>query len=175
MKTKVALITILVLTLLPAAWAHGDKHGEHHKMKKTAFSEFIEHYEAIRLSLLSDSLDGIGEHARAISKRARRLASAFDAETAGVADDKSAAIKALLPKLREQADALAGSKDLRSARDAFAPLSESLVSYRDAATGDKPAVAFCPMAKRSWLQPKGQIGNPYGGTKMPRCGQFVKN
>ncbi len=174
MKTKVALITILVLSLLPAAWAHGDKHGGgHHKMMKTAFSEFMEHYEAIRLSLLSDSLDGVGDHAKAISKRARRLASAFDAEMAGVAKDKGPEIKALMPKLRAQADALAKSTDLRSARDAFAPLSESFVNYRNAATGDKPAVAFCPMAKRSWLQPKGQIGNPYGGTKMPRCGQFI--
>ena len=35
----------------------------------------------------------------------------------------------------------------------------------------EPAGAYCPMHKRSWLQPDGEIGNPYGG--MPRCGEIV--
>jgi hypothetical protein len=29
------------------------------------------------------------------------------------------------------------------------------------------------MAQKVWLQPKGEIGNPYYGQSMARCGEFV--
>lgn len=34
---------------------------------------------------------------------------------------------------------------------------------------------YCPMVKRSWLQPEGDVGNPYFGRKMPGCGNVVGN
>ena len=36
-----------------------------------------------------------------------------------------------------------------------------------------PAVAFCSMAQKVWLQPSGEIGNPYYGQSMAWCGKFV--
>lgn len=174
MTKRITVALVLSMILAPAVWAHGDKHGDHHSTK-SAFNVFMEHYEAIRLSLLSDSLDGVKGHARAISKQARRLGTAFDAEMAGVKPAESKQIQSLMPALRKQADALARAKSLDDARAAFGAISESLVTYRNAATGPRPAIAFCPMAKKSWLQPKGEIGNPYGGKKMPRCGQFSSN
>ena len=36
-----------------------------------------------------------------------------------------------------------------------------------------PAVAFCSMTQKVWLQPSGEIGNPYYGQSMARCGEFV--
>jgi hypothetical protein len=39
--------------------------------------------------------------------------------------------------------------------------------------GKGTIVAFCSMTKKSWLQPKGEIGNPYYGKSMPRCGEVV--
>ncbi len=34
-------------------------------------------------------------------------------------------------------------------------------------------VVFCPMAKKAWIQPEGEIGNPYLGQEMPTCGEVV--
>jgi hypothetical protein len=34
-------------------------------------------------------------------------------------------------------------------------------------------VAYCPMARKSWLQKSGTIQNPYYGTAMSDCGRFV--
>jgi hypothetical protein len=72
------------------------------------------------------------------------------------------------------ADLIAGAKTLDAARDGLYALSKPLVRWRQGvADGGRPAVAYCPMHKRSWLQPDGEIGNPYGG--MPRCGSIVSN
>ena len=34
-------------------------------------------------------------------------------------------------------------------------------------------VAFCSMAKGSWLQSDAKVRNPYHGAKMLRCGEIV--
>ncbi len=50
------------------------------------------------------------------------------------------------------------------------------VRYRQLAGDTTTAVAYCPMAKKPWLQKEGEaIGNPYYGQKMPGCGSFVAN
>ena len=55
----------------------------------------------------------------------------------------------------------------------LAELTKPLVRWHELIEGPRPVVAYCPMYKRSWLQPSGdlEIGNPYGG--MPRCGEIV--
>jgi hypothetical protein len=48
------------------------------------------------------------------------------------------------------------------------------VQYRAKVSGDDlPVVMYCPMVKRSWLQPAGEVGNPYHGQKMANCGYVV--
>ena len=61
---------------------------------------------------------------------------------------------------------------LEAARSAFYALSMPMVQWREGlAEGSRPSVAYCPMHKKSWLQPGSKIGNPYGG--MPGCGKIV--
>jgi hypothetical protein len=45
--------------------------------------------------------------------------------------------------------------------------------YRKLIGDDSVVVAYCPMEKKAWLQPDGEIENPYGGQAMPRCGRVV--
>jgi hypothetical protein len=72
------------------------------------------------------------------------------------------------------ADAIAAATSLEAARDGLYELSKPMVRWREGvAESGRPAVAYCPMHKRSWLQPGEEIGNPYGG--MPRCGSIVSN
>ena len=50
-----------------------------------------------------------------------------------------------------------------------------MVRYRAEVEGERPAVGYCPMAAKSWLQLDGEeIGNPYYGQSMASCGEVVE-
>jgi hypothetical protein len=121
----------------------------------TGFDGVLDHYEAVRTALLADSLAGVSGHAKAI-----------------VGLSKSAPAD-LAPQITAAASKLAAAKDLNAARDAFYELSKPLVRWREASGSRRHVVAYCPMVKRSWLQPKGEIGNPYYGKSMAKCGEVV--
>ncbi len=107
-------------------------------------------YESVRQSLLKGSLADAQKSAAALATEAR------NAKNTAVA---------------EKADALAKAADLKAARSSFGPLSDEMLKVREAAKGDKPSVYYCPMVKKSWLQPKGEVGNPYDAA-MEKCGML---
>ena len=116
-------------------------------------------YLKIQTELVKDSLKGVSDNAAAIAKAVR-------------GDD----MKMLPSEVAKQADALAQAKDLKSAREAFKPLSTSLIKYLSDNKAGKGVYheVYCPMAKASWLQSGTDIKNPYLGTEMPTCG-VLKN
>jgi len=137
-----------------------------------AFDSVIEHYEPVRLALLEDSMSGVNDNGRTIAAELRALKSDFSADRAGASADAAVVVQQKLDGMIAAADAIADADSLDAARDGFYELSKSLVRWREGvAVSGRPAVAYCPMHKRSWLQPDGEIGNPYGG--MPRCGSIV--
>ncbi|HYI11906.1 MAG TPA: hypothetical protein VEK57_22815 [Thermoanaerobaculia bacterium] len=110
-------------------------------------------YEAVRKSFLASSFKDVQSGAKQLAAEAR---SAKQAEVA------------------KQADAVAAAADLDAARVAFGALSTEMKKVHDAAAkGDRPAVYYCPMVRQSWLQPKGEVGNPYDAA-MPTCGALQK-
>jgi len=113
-------------------------------------------YESVRQSLLNDSLGGVRSSAALLASDARASQQ---------------------PKIASDAAAVAKSGDIESARHAFATLSDAMIAYRTA--GDetpKPQVVYCAMAKHSWLQPKGEISNPYyADAAMRGCGEVKSN
>jgi len=141
--------------------------------EKNAFQEASDHYEAIRLSLLGDAMTGVGKHAKAIESRMDTLARAFDAQDAGVPAEKSAECAELLPQVSSAAARLARAESLDEAREAMFELSKPMGRYRKLAGIEGSMVVFCPMAKKAWIQPHGEIGNPYLGHEMPTCGEVV--
>lgn len=149
---KLLLHSLLFLGLAGAAGASSS----------AIFDEILEPYEEVRRLLLADSTDGIHEYAAMIRKTA---------ETASEKEE----VRPLLPKIAVFAGDLATALDLATAREAFYELSKMLVQYRAQVSGDDlPVVMYCPMAKRSWLQPAGEaVGNPYHGRKMADCGNVV--
>lgn len=161
---KMGLIIALALTMCGPAGA----------AEKTAFDVVLEHYEPIRLALLEDSLDGVNQHGAAIAAELRALDAEFRAEKAGARGDAVAVVREKLDEMIAAADVLAAATTLEAARDGVYALTKPLVRWRQGvAASGRPVVAYCPMYKRSWLQPSGdlEIGNPYGG--MPRCGEIV--
>lgn len=114
-----------------------------------------DHYLKIQASLANDSLTGVSENAQAISKAVQGDA------------------HALPPTVANEADALAKASDLRSARAAFKPLSDSLIRYlADLKAKDAYVQVYCPMARASWLQSDRKVNNPYYGPAMATCGEI---
>ena len=165
MKIKTTITSLMLLLLggmLSAATA-----------EENAFRETLQHYEQIRLSLLSDGLTDVAEHAKAIQNRMDALVKDFDAEDAGVSAEKSAECKALLPEVSSAAAQLADAKGIDAVRNALFELSKPMGRYRKLAGIEGSMVVFCPMAKKAWIQPEGEIGNPYMGAEMPTCGRVI--
>jgi len=138
----------------------------------TAFAAMMTRYEPVRQALLADTMKDVNANGRAIAAELRALEADFTPARAGASGDAAKALQAQLPTMIAAADALAEAGGLQAARDAFYELTKPMVRWREGvAAASRPAVAYCPMYKRSWLQPDGEIGNPYGG--MPRCGEIV--
>jgi len=133
----------------------------------------LSHYEAIRRNLLAETTDGLADHAKAIAGEAAGLQRELDPARAGIEADRADDCKSLLPDLHRAATRLASVKSMEEALDAFDQLSQPMVRLRGMATGDSSVVVYCSMVKKAWLQPEGEIGNPYGGKGMARCGEVV--
>ena len=115
----------------------------------------LDHYLMIQSDLAKDSIKGLDEHANAIVKAV-----------------KGDEMKMLSPDVAKHAEALAKAKDLKAARDAFKPLSASLVKYLADNKAGKGVYheGYCPMVKASWLQKETTVKNPYMGKSMLDCG-----
>lgn len=112
-------------------------------------------YETVRQALLRNAMGDV-------RKAAKDLATVARAE-------KQKEVAAL-------ATTLSGTADLASARNSFAGLSDAMIRFRASDPDARPVVAYCPMAKKSWLQPeRAAIGNPYLDGGMRTCGELVKD
>lgn len=130
-------------------------------------------YEAVRQALLHDSVEGIDGAAKHMQRLLDGLESDLTAEHAGVRPGSEEGLRPVLSEIRAKSAELIDVHDVANARRSFAGLSRAMVQYRQLAVDPAPVVAFCSMLKEVWLQPKGEIGNPYYGQSMPRCGEFV--
>ncbi len=108
-------------------------------------------YEVVRQTLIAESLP-----------KAQSAAAALAAEAKAA---KQTSVVA-------QATAITSAADLKKARLAFSALSNEMITVRNKAKGQRPAVYYCSMEKKSWLQPKGTVGNPYVAQSMRTCGEL---
>jgi len=112
-------------------------------------------YLKIQASLAKDSMTGVTENADAIAKAVQADAKTLPAAVA------------------TEAETLAKAPDLKSARAAFKPLSDSLIQYlADHKAKDAYVQVYCPMANASWLQADKTVKNPYMGKAMSDCGEI---
>lgn len=157
-----ALCALLILTL-PAGAA-----------ERASVAGLLASYEQVRQALVVDDAAALERPAAELLATVEALRQDFDAAAAGVPAGEAEAARALLAEIAKGAQALDAASGLEPARDAFYELSKPLVRYRAIAEGEWPEVAYCSMAKKSWLQPAGEIGNPYYGRSMQRCGELVE-
>ena len=160
MKTKLPLFLTFVAFAL-AALATNGRAAFHRRIPKKQTSALtqpvksvFDNYLKIESALANESAVGIGFNASAIASTVR-------------GDPR----KALPLKVAKQAEILAGSRNLSSAREAFKPLSKSLIQYLADHNITSPYVeVYCPMVKASWIQKDNKINNPYMGDSMRSCG-----
>ena len=157
LKHTARLFVAATLFTLPfASFAADEKMADSSALMQPVKS-VLDHYLMIQAALAKDSIKGVDENAGAIAKSVR-------------GDE----MKMLSPDVATQAETLAKTTDLETARAAFKPLSNSLIKYladHKAGAGTYHE-AFCPMAGASWLQMEKNIKNPYMGSTMSSCGEF---
>jgi hypothetical protein len=107
-------------------------------------------YESARQALLTQNVAKIQSAAIALAKDAR-----------AARQDVVAA----------KADALAKATSFPAAKSAFGALSDEMIRYRTSVHAKEPIVVYCSMEKKSWLQPKGAVVNPYVDLSMRTCGE----
>ncbi len=156
LKNTARLFLALAVAALPlAAISAEDKKIDDALMEPV--KSVLDNYLKIQAELAKDSIKGVDKHAAAIAKAVK-------------GDD----MKMLSPDVAKQAETIAQAKDLKTARDAFEPLSASLVKYLADNKAGKGTYheAYCPMVKASWLQTGKTIKNPYMGKEMLSCGEL---
>jgi alpha-beta hydrolase superfamily lysophospholipase len=112
-------------------------------------------YLDVQASLAADRTDGTAANARTIGEQAREMSNGS--------------------AIAEAAASLEKASTLAAARTAFGPLSEAVVAAATAAGWkglDDVKLAYCPMARHSWLQKEDAVRNPYYGKAMANCGEF---
>ena len=159
-------ILLLVALLLVGAMTAGAE-------EPAAFHELLSRYEAIRLTLVADETAEVQDNASAIAVWAEKLLDEFDAQAAGVPEAESEAGKAILREIAAAAANVAAAADIEAVREVFFDLSKPMGRYRKLTGDTTTIVVYCPMAKKAWLQPDGEVGNPYYGQAMPTCGNRI--
>lgn len=131
------------------------------------------HYFEIRRILASDSVEGILPHAKAVGAYAAvavKLQPKLDeAALASYREELEAIVKC---------SAFPEQPTLETARLAFKDLSEHVIFFvRKVASKQKDAPTMflyhCGMAKACWAQETDDVGNPYFGKGMLKCGEPV--
>ena len=65
---------------------------------------------------------------------------------------------------------------MKVARAGFGALSDAIITYakqQNAGVGDDVKAAYCPMARKYWLQKGEKVQNPYYGKAMSECGRIT--
>ena len=123
-----------------------------------ALTKVVAAYGTIQQSLAGDSLSGVVPAATALIAEAKANPEVFD------------------PAFVRAAEALAAAKDIKSARQAFKPISDALLANLANRGGGTSGLfeVYCPMAKSSWIQASREVNNPYFGSSMQKCGSVKR-
>lgn len=80
----------------------------------------------------------------------------------------------VMGQLKEDADHISDTQDVKHQRDHFMTLSKNMYELMKVTKTDTPTYyQYCPMVKANWLSKESAIKNPYYGSKMLTCGKTV--
>lgn len=88
--------------------------------------------------------------------------------------DDNQALKTNFQGMNDAASAIKAGKNIDKQREAFASLSQAMISLvKSNKPSEKVFVDYCPMKKSSWLSAEQAIKNPYYGSAMLTCGKVT--
>jgi hypothetical protein len=134
-----------------------------------ALSPLLDQYYAIKNALVAGD-------AAAASSHAADFGTALAGVNSTSLPTKDAGLfTSLKPALAAESAKIAGTKDIARQREAFALLSQQMISLAKGAklSGKAVYVDYCPMKKSSWLSAEQPIKNPYYGSSMLTCGKIT--
>jgi hypothetical protein len=157
MKTRAAALVVLMFSAGGCAPTVGKTPDSGSALP----SSIVDPYLEIQAALADDSTDNIKANAGNIATAATALgAPAMKIDTAA---------------LQLSAAAEAAEPDIAAVRERFGALSDAIDTYMTGLKLTPPEgvrVAWCPMAKKPWMQKGDTLANPYYGKEMPTCGSF---
>ncbi len=119
--------------------------------------------------LLALSVPAISHSAEPPSADAEKFLVPYEQVLKALVEDNLNAAKDAAHALPNGAgDKIQNAKDLKTARDAFAELSQTAEKMVHGQPGYH--VFYCPMAKKDWVQQSTTVANPYEGKEMLTCG-----
>lgn len=130
-----------------------------------AFQAATTAYNAVRKALAADDLNAARKAAPDLAAKATAAAAAYPKARTALADVANHALK------------VTNAADIKAARFAFGDASKAYITAvaMDKALQTGLVTYRCPMAKtyQKWLQPGDEMGNPYWGAEMLKCGGKV--
>lgn len=164
-QIKLAVVFTLALSILAvfttvvlADQKSGEKSKKGEVMAKAPTSdeasEILGHYFAMRELLANDKTEGVAEQSEEMTQRLDGLIESLQA-------------------IRTASNGLKAG-DLKQAREGFGPLSDAVLSYvKEFGFSGEAYSFYCSMVDKGWLQEHDQIGNPYYGSEMFKCGEMT--
>ncbi len=135
-----------------------------------ALHEALASYEEARSSLAHDRLDEVRAPATGVAYSLEEAEAEAETGSASL----SPRVQAILAESARAATSLGEAMDLDAAREAFGELSRLLLVLTnvDPCVLEGRHVYSCPMTSTfpKWMQPRGELENPFMGQAMPSCG-----
>ncbi|KQT18628.1 hypothetical protein ASG31_05620 [Chryseobacterium sp. Leaf404] len=128
--------------------------------KNVQVSKLYQNYIVLKNALASDS-----------SAKAAVSASEFLKTASGL--DSKTVNSASLKQIKDNAQFISASKDIKVQRAKFQNISDQMLSLsKTYKLADKTIyLQYCPMADAAWLSNEAKIINPYYGSSMLNCGK----
>jgi Protein of unknown function (DUF3347) len=137
------------------------------EMFDSKMNEIAGKYLQIQEILVADKTDGVQRNAAEISNLAK------DLNVSKVLEEHKMHFENLQENISMNAKKLSQAKDIEAMRTVFKELSKPMAMWTSMMMPAGINVAYCSMAPGSWLQKGEEIMNPYYGSAMPHCGEFV--
>src|SRR5450432_1915238 len=126
----------------------------------------------LMLALLSLFAFGLTSRASDLSPEDKEFLNRYEKVRAALANDNLDNARKAAADLGEEGAAINKSDKIATARAEFSKLSEHAIKVASGQSGYY--IVSCPMVQKDWVQPVGQISNPYAGQSMPTCGAIRK-
>lgn len=165
-RYQFSLLLFLVFSISPPVLANMEAFNKN-------MYRVVKPYLAIQKLLASDQVSDVSKNAKKILEIARKL------DSSSLQGPHAKHFKSIPDNLKKTSQAILAlnkkdQKNISKIRELFKKMSQSMAMWASMTKPKGLHVAYCGMAKGSWLQEGTDLKNPYYGASMLKCGQIVE-